>query len=77
VATLAGLTSQPRELARLWSGILGWELADDPHAGVAFLPRDDTGFRLRFLPSQQPKIVQNRMVLADSEGNEFCVLIPR
>ncbi|MCH0560123.1 hypothetical protein I3F55_26035 [Streptomyces sp. MUM 16J] len=107
--------SQPLRLAQFWSGVLGWELADDPHDGVALLPSDDTGFRIRFVPSQEQKVGQNRMhfdltsaslenqqqtvaralalggqhvdvgqgpedrhvVLADPDGNEFCVLTPR
>ncbi|WP_405585042.1 VOC family protein [Streptomyces sp. NBC_01190] len=105
---------RPLPLARFWSGVLGWEVADDPRHGVAVLPSDDTGFRIRFLPSQERKAEQNRMhfdltstsladqertvarslelgarhtdvgqlpeeghvVLADPEGNEFCVIEP-
>jgi predicted enzyme related to lactoylglutathione lyase len=101
----------PPRLARFWAGILGWETAED---GVTLLPTDDTGFRLRFLPTGEPKVRQNRMhfdltstslenqqqtvakalelgarhidvgqrpeeghvVLADPEGNEFCVIEP-
>ncbi|MEU4575323.1 VOC family protein [Nonomuraea sp. NPDC023979] len=104
----------PVRLARFWAGVLGWESADDPREGITLLPADDTGFRLRFLPSQEDKPVQNRMhfdltssslenqretvaralelggrhidigqspddphvVLADPEGNEFCVIEP-
>ncbi|MGW0484608.1 VOC family protein [Nonomuraea sp. NPDC003214] len=104
----------PVRLARFWAGVLGWESADDPREGITLLPADDTGFRLRFLPSQEDKLVQNRMhfdltssslenqretvaralelggrhidigqspddphvVLADPEGNEFCVIEP-
>ncbi len=106
--------SQPLRLAQFWSGVLGWEPADDPHDGVALLPSDDTGFRIRVVPSQKQKVGQNRMhfdltsasledqqqtvaralalggrhidvgqrpedghvVLADPEGNEFCVIEP-
>ena len=50
--------SDPLELARFWAGVLGWQPADDPRQ---LLPTDDTGFLLRFLPSQSPKLVQNRM----------------
>lgn len=50
--------NDPLELARFWAGMLGWQPADDP---LQLLPGDDTGFRLRFLPSQRPKQVQNRM----------------
>ncbi|MGR6912762.1 VOC family protein [[Actinomadura] parvosata] len=104
----------PQGLARFWAGVLGWELADDPHDGFTLLPNDDTGFRIRFLPSQEPKLGPNQMhfdltstsledqrqtvaralalgarhldigqgpdaehvVLADPEGNEFCVIEP-
>jgi len=101
----------PRRVASFWSRLLGWEMVDDPEDGYALLPNDDTGFRLRFLPSEEPKRGQNQMhfdltsnehdqqetvarslelgaehidvgqlpeeghvVLADPEGNEFCVL---
>jgi catechol 2,3-dioxygenase-like lactoylglutathione lyase family enzyme len=50
--------NDPLELARFWAGLLGWRPADDPHQ---LLPADDTGFRLRFLPTEHPKLVQNRM----------------
>lgn len=51
---------QPSDLARFWSGLLGWELAAGPDDGVAILPPDPAGFRLRFLPGHEPKTVQNR-----------------
>jgi predicted enzyme related to lactoylglutathione lyase len=101
-------------LARFWAGFLGWETEDDVHDGIALRPTDDTGFRLRFVPSQEQKAGQNQIhfdmtstsledqqqsvskalelgarhidvgqlpeeghvVLADPEGNEFCVLGP-
>ena len=105
----------PERLARFWAGVLGWAPADDPAIGAtALVPDDDTGFRLRFLPSRATKVGQNRMhfdltsasledqqetvaralslggrhtdvgqlpveehvVLADPEGNEFCVIEP-
>ena len=106
--------NDPLRLANFWSGVLGWELADDLQDGIALLPIDDTGFRLRFLPTQEHKAGQNQMhfdltstsledqqqtvakslglggrhidigqrpeeghvVLADPEGNEFCVIEP-
>jgi len=105
----------PLRLARFWSGVLGWEMADDPNGGVALVPNDDTGFGLRFLPTQERKSGPNErhfhltstsledqqqtvakslglgarhidigqrpeeshVVLADPEGNEFCVIEPR
>jgi predicted enzyme related to lactoylglutathione lyase len=106
--------NKPLRLARFWAGVLGWEMADDPHDGIALLPNDDTGFRIRFALTQERKAVQNQMhfdltsmsledqqrtvaralglggrhidigqrpeqrhvVLADPEGNEFCVIEP-
>ena len=105
---------EPLRLARFWAGLLRWTMADDPHDGVTLLPSDDTGFRIRFLPTQEPKTGPNQMhfdltstsledqqqtvarslelgarhidvgqrpeerhvVLADPEGNEFCVIEP-
>ena len=102
----------PQALGKFWSGVLGRELVDDPDDGITLLPGDETQFRLRFVPSQEPKVGQNRMhfdlnsespegqqetvaralelggrhidvgqlpeeghvVLADPEGNEFCVI---
>ena len=106
--------NEPLRLARFWAGVLGWELRDRPQDGIALLPNDDTGFQIRFLPSQAQKSGQNQMhfdltstsledqqetvaralrfgarhidigqrpeeghvVLADPEGNEFCVIKP-
>ncbi|MFI6962694.1 VOC family protein [Streptomyces sp. NPDC050255] len=52
--------TRPTGLARFWSGVLGWESASAPEAGVAILPPDPAGFRIRFLPGQEPKTGQNR-----------------
>jgi len=106
--------NDPLRLAGFWAGVLGRELADDPHDGVVLLPSDDTGFRIRFPATQEQKVGRNRMhfdltstsledqqqtvarslalgarhidvgqrpeeghvVLADPEGNEFCVIEP-
>ena len=106
--------NDPLRLARFWAGVLGRERADDPRDDIALLPSDDTGFQLRFLPTQEQKTGPNRMhfhltstsledqqqtvarslglggrhidvgqrpeeghvVLADPEGNEFCVIEP-
>jgi predicted enzyme related to lactoylglutathione lyase len=106
--------NDPLHLSRFWAGLLGWEMADDRQGGMALLPSDDTGFRMRFLRTQEPKIGPNQMhfhltstsledqqqtvakslelgarhidvgqrpeeghvVLADPEGNEFCVIEP-
>ena len=105
---------EPLRLGRFWAGVLGWKLVDDAHDGIALLPRDDTGFGIRFLATQEQKTGQNQMhldltstsledqqetvarslqlgarhidvgqrpeeghvVLADPEGNEFCVIEP-
>ena len=106
--------NDPLRLARFWAGVLGWAIAEDPPDGIAPLPGDDTGFRIRFLPAQEQKAGQNHIhfhltsasldeqqqtvarslglgarhidigqrpeeghvVLADPEGNEFCVIEP-
>jgi len=106
--------SDPLGLARFWSGVLGREMTNDPHEGVMLLPNDGTGFRIRFVPTQEQKSGPNQMhfdltstslqdqqetvaralargarhidigqlpeeehvVLADPEGNEFCVIEP-
>ncbi len=100
----------PFDLARFWSGVLRWPVVEDP-LGAAVEPTDDTGFRLRWLPSSAPRAGANvfhldlnpssraeqdetveralalgashldvgqrpeegHVVLADPEGNEFCV----
>jgi predicted enzyme related to lactoylglutathione lyase len=101
--------ADPDGLARFWSELLRWEPGGDP--GV-IVPTDDTGFRIRFEPTREPKVLLNLMhleltsaypeeqqqtveralalgaqhldvgqlpeeghvVLADPEGNEFCVI---
>jgi predicted enzyme related to lactoylglutathione lyase len=106
--------NDPPRLGRFWAGVLGWELTDDPRDGIALLPDDDTGFRIRFRPTERPKSGPNQVhfdltstslddqrktverslalgarhidigqgpedghvVLADPEGNEFCVIEP-
>ncbi|MFG3137767.1 VOC family protein [Streptomyces sp. NPDC048211] len=106
--------TRPSGLARFWSGVLGWESAAGPDNGMALLPPDPAGFRIRFLPGQEPKTGRNRahfdltstspedqrrtvaralelggqhidvgqlpedghVVLADPDGNEFCVIEP-
>ena len=107
--------NDPPGLAGFWSGVLGREMVEDPTEGIALLPGDDTGFRIRFVPTQEQKVGPNQMhfdltstsledqqqtvaralalgarhidvgqrpeeghvVLADPEGNEFCVLSSR
>jgi predicted enzyme related to lactoylglutathione lyase len=106
--------NDPLGLARFWGGVLGWDIGDDPQGGISILPSDDTGFRIRFLLTDEQKVGLNEMhfhltstsladqqhtvarslalgarhfdagqrpeeghvVLADPEGNEFCVIEP-
>ncbi|MEU9667303.1 VOC family protein [Streptomyces bobili] len=106
--------NDPSRLARFWAGFLDWETTHDHHGGIALLPNDDTGFRMRFLPTRERKTGPNQthfdltsqspedqrqivakalelgarhidvgqlpeeghVVLADPEGNEFCVVAP-
>ncbi len=116
-SSLVALTvaaNAPSALARFWAGLLGRPTVADPRGGLAVLPADDTGFRIRFTPTTEPKSVPNQMhldltsgspedqqrtvaralelggrhidvgqrpeeghvVLADREGNEFCVIEP-
>ncbi len=103
--------TDPHRLARFWAGLLGWGTDDD---GVTLVPDDDTGFVVRFVPTDVPKTGLDRahldltstslddqrrtvaraldlgarhldvgqlpeeehVVLADPEGNEFCVIEP-
>ena len=53
--------NDPFRLARFWAGVLGWQRAEDPRAGTALLPSDDTGFRIRFCATQEPKVGPNQM----------------
>lgn len=53
----------PLGLAHFWSGLLDWEPTADPDGSVAVVPGDDTGFRLRFVPSQETKVGPNRIHL--------------
>jgi predicted enzyme related to lactoylglutathione lyase len=53
--------SDPLRLARFWAGLLSWEMADDRRGGIALLPTDDTGFRIRFLPTKERKTGPNQM----------------
>ena len=53
--------NDPLRLGRFWAGVLGWEMADDPPGGIALLPSDDTGFRIRFLPTREQKTGPNQM----------------
>ncbi|MEU7067880.1 VOC family protein [Streptomyces sp. NPDC046161] len=52
--------TRPSDLARFWSNVLGRQLADGPDDDVTVLPPDADGFRIRFLPGQEPKTGRNR-----------------
>lgn len=47
--------NDPLRLARFWADVLGWEMANNLQDGIALLPSDDTGFLLRFQPTDEPK----------------------
>jgi catechol 2,3-dioxygenase-like lactoylglutathione lyase family enzyme len=111
--------NDPARLARFWSGLLGWEIADETPDEVDVWPAgytypDPVAVPLVFVPVPEPKTGKNRVhldlataspahqaelvtrarelgggpadvgqgdvpwvVMADPEGNEFCVLTPR
>jgi hypothetical protein len=46
----------PDRLATFWAGVLNWA-----HTGSTLTPTDDTGFALRFLPTEEPKTVANQV----------------
>jgi predicted enzyme related to lactoylglutathione lyase len=111
--------SDPSVLARFWSSVLGWQIADETQEVVGVWPAgytypDPTAVPIVFVPVREAKTVQNRVhldlastsaahqaelvrraedlggtradigqgdvpwvVMADPEGNEFCVLEPR
>lgn len=104
----------PARLARFWAGVLEREAGDDTGDGFTVLPARETDVLLRFVATDEPKTVQNRLhfdltsassdeqgatvaralelggrhadvgqtgdeghvVLADPEGDEFCVIEP-
>jgi predicted enzyme related to lactoylglutathione lyase len=51
----------PARLATFWGGVLGREVTDDPDGAIALLPGDDTGYRIRFLPTEAPKSGPNQI----------------
>lgn len=53
--TLCFAAHDPLGLARFWAGVLGREVADDGHDGVALVPGSDTELRIRFLPTLEEK----------------------
>ena len=55
--------NDPLRLARFWAGVLGRELADHADEGPTVLPSDDTGFGIRFQPTQEQKAGPNQIHL--------------
>ena len=51
----------PDRLAGFWAGVLGWAPTRDMPGGRTLLPDDGTGFRLRFVPTEEPKSGPNQM----------------
>jgi len=56
----------PHRLAHFWAGVLRGEMAADAD-NIAILPSDDTGFRIRFVPTRQQKTGQNPDALRPHE----------
>ena len=55
--------NDPPRLARFWANVLGWEMADGPPDGVSLTPNDDTGFQIKFFPTEALKVGPNQMHL--------------
>jgi hypothetical protein len=53
--------NDPPRLARFWAGVLGWRLTGEPPNDLALVPTDDTGFRLEFQVTREPKTGPNHM----------------
>lgn len=76
----------PVELGRWWQRALGWVIVNDEATEFEIRPTADRIPGLIFVPVDERKVVKNRLhldfrpdwvVLADPEGNEFCVLRSR
>jgi predicted enzyme related to lactoylglutathione lyase len=53
--------NDPAGLAEFWAGVLRWDRDAGEPDGTVLAPKDDTGFRIRFRPSDRPKLGQNQM----------------
>jgi len=53
--------SDPQRLARFWSGVLGWDISDDPEDHNELLANNDSGFRIGFLSTTELKDGPNQM----------------
>ncbi|HET7823102.1 MAG TPA: VOC family protein, partial [Ornithinibacter sp.] len=51
--------NDPPRVAAFWAGVLGWEV-DGSGDVIGLLPPDDTGFRLRFPRTLEPKVGPNQ-----------------
>lgn len=51
----------PIRLSHSWADVLGWELSIASEGITSLLPKDDTGFRIDFAPTQEQKVGQNQM----------------
>ncbi len=61
LAALCFAANDPAALGRFWAGVLGWVQDERAPGAGDLIPNDDTGFRLRFVPTDQPKTGQNRL----------------
>ena len=75
----------PLRPAQFWAGLLDWEIVDDPGDRISLLPSDpadqeSTVARALRLGASHLDVGQlpeeGHVVLADPEGNEFCVIEP-
>lgn len=53
--------ADPARLAAFWAELLGCPEIEDPRGALAIDPVDDTGFRLRFVPTAAPRTGLNQM----------------
>ena len=76
-------------LARFWTQALGWTVLSERENEIVIGPDDNAPVGMCFMPVADVKTVKNRVhvdlttgaeswtVLADPEGNEFCVVRPK
>ena len=55
--------NDPVRIAQFWAGVLGREVADDRHDGIALPPSEDTELRLRFRSTSEQKSGPNQIHL--------------
>lgn len=71
LVALAFDADAPAELAQFWARALRWDLRSGSSGEPELVPTDATSFRLQFHRGAAAKVV-----LADPEGNELCVIEP-